>query len=63
MTDDLVSSPLDAEQARDKCQEAADMIVEKHVVGGFWHWIDSTRLRVYKADGQPFLTLHIEALQ
>jgi hypothetical protein len=63
LPDDLVSSPMDAPGAREKCIEAAEMIVAKHVPGGFWRWIDNKRLRVYKSGGGPFLTLYIEELQ
>jgi hypothetical protein len=63
MTDELVSTPLNAATAREKCIEAAEMIVAKHAPGGFWRWIDNKRLRVYKSGGGPFLTLYIEELQ
>lgn len=63
VTTDLVSEPLDAEKARAKCVEAAEMIIDKHAPGGFYHWIDGDRLRVYRRDGAAFLTLKIEALQ
>ena len=61
MTDDpqLVSEPA---STREKCEEAAEMIVAKYAIGGFWHWIDKKRLRVYKSGGAPFLTLYIEEL-
>lgn len=50
-------------EARAKCVDAANMIVAKHVPGGFWRWLDSDHLRVYKAGGEPLLTLKIEAMQ
>jgi hypothetical protein len=60
----LVSGPLDTvEQARLKCEEAANMLVAKHSPGGFWNWIGPERLRVFHADCTPFLTLEIESLQ
>lgn len=62
-SDDLVSAPLDAAQARAKCEEAAAMIILKHEPGGLWQWLDDKRLRVYKANGDALLTLQIEALQ
>lgn len=63
LTDDLVSEPLNAEQARAKCEEAAATILSKHAIGGHWQWLDEKRLRVYKANGDAFMTLVIEALQ
>lgn len=64
MTDEqYLSGPLDAEEAKAKCVEAAEMLVSKHAPGGFWHWIGSDRIRIYKANGAPLLTLQIEALQ
>lgn len=63
LPDDLVSEPLDAAQARQKCEAAATMMVERHVFGGRWAWIDDRRLRVYRANGDAFLTLYIESLQ
>lgn len=49
--------------ARAKCEEAAAMAISKHVPGGHWQWLDDTHLRVYKADGDAFITLTIEGLQ
>lgn len=60
-TEQLASAPLTAEAARAKCEEAADVLASQH--GGFWHWIDEKRVRVYKPDGAPFATLHMEPLQ
>jgi hypothetical protein len=59
--DQPVSQPLSANEARAKCEHAADMIVNKH--GGYWKWIGARHLRVFKDNGDAFLTLHIEALQ
>lgn len=57
----FASGPLSAEAAKAKCEEAAEILASQH--GGFWNWIDSTRLRVYKSSGDPFATLHVEPLQ
>ena len=62
--DQLVSGPLNTRaEARAKCVEAAEMIIAKHAPGGFYHWVGLDRVRVYKANGDSFLTLEIEALQ
>lgn len=63
MINDLVSDPLDAAQARAKCEEAAATILAKHAPGGRWQWVDERSLRVFHANGSAFLTLHIETLQ
>jgi hypothetical protein len=59
----FVSKPLDVKQARAKCEEAAEMLLDKYAPGGDWRWIDDRRLCVYTALGNPFATLHIEDLQ
>lgn len=58
-----VSQPLSREQARAKCEEAAEMLLDKHAPDGDWEWIDDKRLCVYNAAGAPFATLHMEELQ
>ena len=57
-----VSAPLDEAAARERCEEAADMLVHKHAHGGSWRWTDARTLCVYRADGAAFATLNIEAL-
>lgn len=59
----VVSKPLAEAEARVKCEEAAAMLIEKHVPGGLWQWIDKYRLRVYMPNGDAFMTLSLESLQ
>lgn len=61
LTDDLVSAPLSARDARAKCEEAANIIIARY--GGSWEWLNGTHLRVWTVDGAPFMTLKIEAIQ
>jgi hypothetical protein len=60
--DQYVSAPLDEDVARERCEEAAEMLVNKHARGGSWRWTDARSLCVYRADGAPFATLSMEAL-